>query len=524
MKMHLRHCCLALSFLIGTLPCYSAVVEIPFLGASDCQDIFQNSPGDYPFATEFSFVHFCQHHVNCNTRTIDPDQIKQGDLVYVADWYVEWFLKHVHPHIKDPYILVSGDSDGTHPGGESAELLCLYDPKIAAWFCKNFTLNHHPKCRIIPCGPTMGQWRWQRSWVEGYAIPKDNSDITYFDYYLNLVLSPKGKKEDYPLAYLNISPQNHPIRKQVIAHFTDKPFCYPGKLGISRPVYWDELLKFKFIIAPRGIGPDTARIWEGFALGTIPIVQHSPVDAIYEGMPITFVHSWEEVTEDLLNREYDRIQKGLNERKLGTEKIYFHYWAGLLVQTQNMIRKNQWNRNDLSATKFEPASLEILKKILLENTGNYNHLVVCGDAMSLRPFELVYNLSYRFCKTFVADQCMLEAPNHASKLAEFSKDSALFADPDLKDKMKYTSVKRLPLIVKGEPGWTFRVFMDLTYCQYNFTEQLSEIFSCMPVGTIICGNMVKNPYVYELLQNFCKQHPLLFMQQTGDFWHFTKER
>ena len=513
--MNLFPLCIALSL---TLPLSAAPIDIPNLGASDCKDIFRNHPSDAPFTTEVAFMSYCDHRVRCVDAAIDPDAIHLGDTVFVADWYLAWFYKTIHPLIKHPYILVSGDSDGMHPWWDERPL--LYDPKIAAWFTKNLTLNHHPKCRIWSHGPTLAQWRWH---APSSLDPATNAPISNFEYFSKLCKKTHDKV-DYPLVYLRVSLDNHPIRKDILHFFQDKDFCYSPPPGVSRVEYWDSLVQLQFVLAPRGIGVDTCRAWEAIALGTIPIVQHSLVDAAYEGTPMALVHSWGEVTPEFLQAQKTKIDKGIQEGSLKLDKLYFAYWANEIEQVKKAIQENTWNQSDLELTKFSPSEFEILSAILLKNTGAYNHLIVCGDATALRPFQLIHLFGAKFCKTFVCDPHAFEGmqgkDTHFARLANFSKDDGLFSDPSLSEKFKLTAFGNLPKIVAYEKDWLFRVFMDLTYAQYNFTEKLEDLYYFMPGGTVICGNRSTDPYVQELLGHFTQQHPYIFLEVAEGFWHF----
>jgi hypothetical protein len=69
--------------------------------------------------------------------------------------------------------------------------------------------------------------------------------------------------------------------------------------------YKEELLDHKFILCPRGNGVDTHRMWEALYCGVIPVVQRSHVHAGIEGkLPVLFVDSYQDVTEDLLLSVY----------------------------------------------------------------------------------------------------------------------------------------------------------------------------------------------------------------------------
>ena len=53
----------------------------------------------------------------------------------------------------------------------------------------------------------------------------------------------------------------------------------------SLVIYFD----LRYVIAPRGGGEDTHRAWEALYLGVVPIVKHSPIDSVFEGLPVHFV-------------------------------------------------------------------------------------------------------------------------------------------------------------------------------------------------------------------------------------------
>ena len=500
-------------------PLAAAPIQIPGdLCSSDCKDILLGYPSDAPFTTEVAFMAYCDHRVTCIDAKIDPDHIKPGDAVFVADWYMTWFLKTVHPFIKYPYILVSGESDGMHPGWE--ERLILYDPKIAAWFCKNLTLSNHPKCKIWSHGPTLAQWRWHKLMAD--ASPFEGP-MTYFNYFSHLVENLPPKIE-YPLLFLNMTSENHPTRPGVLKLFKGKDYCYTITHSTDRGEFWQQLARMQFVLAPRGIGVDTSRAWEAIALDTIPIVQHSSIDAAYEGSPTILVHSWSDATEEFLRDQRSKIKQGLQNGTLSKDKIYFKYWADQMDSVKKSIREGTWKNAELEATKFDAASIETLSTILLENTGPYNHLIVCGQALSLRLFQLVQHFGSKFCKTFIGDRCAFEKSEgkgtHAKRLSAFCQDRSLFTNPLLEEKLVFVNPVDIPYYVKREKDWLFRVFMDLTYSRYNFTQQLGEFCNFLPAGTIICGNRADDPYVQELLSHFSNQHPYAFIQITEGFWHF----
>jgi hypothetical protein len=78
----------------------------------------------------------------------------------------------------------------------------------------------------------------------------------------------------------------------------------------------------KFVISPEGNGIDTVRTWECLYMGTIPIEKRNINNQFFTDLPICFVNTWEEITEDFLNQEYERIKNATWKMQMLT----FEYW------------------------------------------------------------------------------------------------------------------------------------------------------------------------------------------------------
>ena len=86
----------------------------------------------------------------------------------------------------------------------------------------------------------------------------------------------------------------------------------------------EDLRRSKFTISPPGAGIDCHRIWESVAVGTVPIVENCHNISFYEDMPILIIENWDEVQEEHLNEQYDKI---INKSK---DKLYLDYWVDKL--------------------------------------------------------------------------------------------------------------------------------------------------------------------------------------------------
>ena len=119
-------------------------------------------------------------------------------------------------------------------------------------------------------------------------------------------------------------------KKLLYFHFgqtTDDPFYSPHK-GIRQKVleicqkefalsagadfenYLVELGEHRFALSPPGRGLDTHRTWEALMVGTIPIVIRSPLDSMYDKLPVLIVDDWSVLTREFLEEKYVEFQGG----------------------------------------------------------------------------------------------------------------------------------------------------------------------------------------------------------------------
>jgi hypothetical protein len=65
---------------------------------------------------------------------------------------------------------------------------------------------------------------------------------------------------------------------------------------VPRLQLWREKTRYAFVVSPHGNGLDCHRTWESLALGNIVIVKRSPLDPLYQGLPVVIVNEWSEIT------------------------------------------------------------------------------------------------------------------------------------------------------------------------------------------------------------------------------------
>jgi hypothetical protein len=65
----------------------------------------------------------------------------------------------------------------------------------------------------------------------------------------------------------------------------------------------------KFVASPRGKCPDAHRTWETLYLGSFPLVETSPLDDMYNDLPVMIVPSFDNITQEMLRDVSERLLK-----------------------------------------------------------------------------------------------------------------------------------------------------------------------------------------------------------------------
>merc|ERR1712176_213989 len=79
-----------------------------------------------------------------------------------------------------------------------------------------------------------------------------------------------------------------------------------GKERRTERAIYEMRSEYVFVLSPFGGGMDCYRLWEALIFGHIVITQQSPLDALYEGLPVISVKDWTEVTRSNLDLWYRR--------------------------------------------------------------------------------------------------------------------------------------------------------------------------------------------------------------------------
>ncbi len=254
----------------------------------------------------------------------DLSGLKENSIVYVSTSAIPYFFKIVMPSLTQPIILVSGDSDLTCPNNifsSDKEFLQFIEcDKITHWFSQNCILTEHYKITQMPIGLDYHTMSIQdHSWGKKIA-PLEQE---------NVLESIKSKSKPFHereiKAYSNFhffmttkfGQDRIDAKNQIPPHLV---YYEPNK--IERQATWEKQSEYAFVISPHGNGLDCHRTWEALCLGCIPIVKSSPLDLLYEDLPVLIVKEWSDVSQDLLNNTITKFKN----RKFNYDKLNLKYW------------------------------------------------------------------------------------------------------------------------------------------------------------------------------------------------------
>jgi hypothetical protein len=108
-----------------------------------------------------------------------------------------------------------------------------------------------------------------------------------------------------------------------------RALVYYEPVHVTREQSWITQTQYAFVLSPHGGGLDCHRTWEALALGCIPIVKTSPLDPLYDGLPVVIVKEWSAVTPSLLTAVVSAFQT----QTFDYNKLTLAYWVDKIKNT-----------------------------------------------------------------------------------------------------------------------------------------------------------------------------------------------
>lgn len=242
--------------------------------------------------------------------------------IYVCSSAMQDFCNNLLPHIDFSFILVSGDCDETIPydifNGEEQLVKFINNKYLLHWYCQNMVVNH-PKITLMPIGLDYHTMTSNTVWGN-ITCPKDQEII------LNAIkLHSKPFYERKPLCYANfqfLMTTRYGHDRVDAANKIPSNLVYYEPSHIPRINTWNAQIEYAYVVSPHGNGLDCHRTWEALALGCIPIVKSSPLNKLYDELPVLIVNDWSDITDELLKNTIDSFKN----KTFNYNKLSLKYW------------------------------------------------------------------------------------------------------------------------------------------------------------------------------------------------------
>lgn len=239
-----------------------------------------------------------------------------------------FFEKRIIPLLEKPFVFISMESD--KPASETLKTVLLL-PKLGHVFCIHNDLHPHKKVTGFPVGINFHE-RMCRTEVFGTKriISAQEQELQLLEIKESHLEGAKYNKI-YCSFHKSIT---HPRRVELYNIFKDNPLCY-FKTLYPRELFWADARKYQFMLCPRGAGFEAMRTWEALVLEIIPIVESSPLDYLFEGLPVVILQSSDEIIEENLNKWKRELLPRFHSDAM--KRITNTYWINKVREKQQEI-------------------------------------------------------------------------------------------------------------------------------------------------------------------------------------------
>jgi len=217
-------------------------------------------------------------------------------------------------------------------------------PNLLCWFAKNPCIVA-PKLRPLPLGP---KWPRRRPGRESTAFRSDKT--AHLELFRALSeTSPssrfrEGRSAKSGWLYSNFKQTTKKSFYQ--PHRNVRVTCKAALLANGFEMseitdfesYMRALADHKFCVAPPGRGIDTHRCWEALMVGTIPILLHTPLDSMFDGLPVVFTDDYATVTKEWLAARYEELQERPDET-FDWARLHADHWVKSIQQEASSQRE-----------------------------------------------------------------------------------------------------------------------------------------------------------------------------------------
>lgn len=266
------------------------------------RSIFLRSSVNSPFMSGDSFAEITDYLVygkDKNSRVDERKLLSARSLFIPGDKFSE-FLEGYASSIRAK-VLIIGNSD------QNFDSVFQVPHSVTLVLVQNSTISDSTRIFTLPIG------------LENRRLGRAGNPRLY---QRKSLLHTQANKVYVP----PMSPTN-PIRKAILSELEQCPndLLEVDKKYVEIHKYIEKVKNYKFILCLEGNGYENHRIWEALYLGLFPVVLETKwsLSLKYLGLPILFIHSIEEINQELLST-FATTHAGFSPSS--TSVLWIPYW------------------------------------------------------------------------------------------------------------------------------------------------------------------------------------------------------
>lgn len=282
----------------------------------------------------FTYFASAQHLFNASAY----DDSKEGDILWVQCRHLPNFVEWVLPNIAHRFVLVVSDGDETFPtecGLNDSEITDLLNQKnLLHIFAQNYD-GTNAKVSHLPIGMDFHTPAYKGrdgGWGQKGSPRQQEQELN------NVMAELRPTSERKLKAYVDFH-HSDTMRagfKRYLQFGEDRKSIFEKLVAtglidhggfMKRTDLWKRKGEYAFSISPHGNGLDCHRTWEDLILGCIVIVKTSPLDPLYDGLPVVIVQDWSEITAENLEKWAKQYFDAFDNPAY-REKLTNDYWLG----------------------------------------------------------------------------------------------------------------------------------------------------------------------------------------------------
>lgn len=247
-----------------------------------------------------------------NKRTFFVREWEDGFIGYPE--LKKWIASRKHKVT----LIFNNNADISWPANLDADdwkyMLC--EPNLHAVFVgglRQFDSECMSKVKPLPLGP---KWQYQSTNLFGEAkskakkicalvsdTPEESERLFELPTRTNTVwVRPMSNSNVHSNNYEKSNPAlttpRNDVAQILMASAPNSTVLHSEDSFLDQLEYFKQLKMHRFLANPAGNGLDTHSTWEALLAGCIPINPHSPLDPMYDGLPVWLVNDWTEVTDE----------------------------------------------------------------------------------------------------------------------------------------------------------------------------------------------------------------------------------